>query len=267
MTNLQTWEQKGYVVLRGFFSQSRVDSINESLDSVWRNRSKNTSKVTLDAFLESPAVKRILFSNAEDEARYHPYKLNDLYLESESLRSLILDESLRKILHSLFGGEPLVCNSLNLGFSPEQCDHIDSMFIPPRIRNKLLVSWIALDEVDITNGPVRYYPESHKLPPYRFSHGRQNVIDCEMDHFRKTIQDQLRDKSLAAQKFTAQPGDVLIWHGQLVHGGTPIIDFEKPRRSVVTHYFRKRDYQHHFWRIKRAASGGYYYKRRHQKIQ
>ena len=36
--------------------------------------------------------------------------------------------------------------------------------------------------------------------------------------------------------FTCRRGDAFIWHGGLVHGGTPIDDAAKTRRSFVVHY-------------------------------
>jgi ectoine hydroxylase-related dioxygenase (phytanoyl-CoA dioxygenase family) len=36
--------------------------------------------------------------------------------------------------------------------------------------------------------------------------------------------------------FTCRRGDAFIWHAGLVHGGTPIEDAGRTRRSFVVHY-------------------------------
>ncbi len=257
------WGTNGYLILRGFFSRTQVDSINHFLDRVWDRTVLANSNLTIDAYLESSRYQRVLLSGISNEARTHPYKINDLYLESEEIRSLVLDKDLRMILSELLDGEPLVCNTLNLGYGAQQCDHTDTLYTPPRKKNKLVVSWIALDDVDESNGPVRYFPGSHEIPPYYFSNGKMNAIDSEMHHFHVYLKGELQKLGVAPKQFFAEPGDVLIWHGQLVHGGTPILDPDKNRRSIITHYFRKKDYQHHFWRIKKSINGGYYYNRNH----
>ena len=37
-------------------------------------------------------------------------------------------------------------------------------------------------------------------------------------------------------------GDVLIWHAQLLHGGSPIKAADQTRTSLVTHYWTEHDY-------------------------
>jgi hypothetical protein len=39
--------------------------------------------------------------------------------------------------------------------------------------------------------------------------------------------------------FLARKGQVLLWHGCLVHGGSPVADASKTRRSFVVHYARE----------------------------
>ncbi|NKB33296.1 MAG: hypothetical protein GKR91_09370 [Pseudomonadales bacterium] len=265
--DIDSWKTNGYLIFREVFSRSQVDTINAFMNRVWDHSALTNSAVTLDAFLDSSRYQRMLFSEASDETRFHPYKLNDLYLESEEIRSFVLAKDLRKVFSQLLNGEALVCNSLNLGFGAQQCDHIDTLYTLPRVKNKLVVSWIALDEVDESNGPVKYFPGSHKIPPYYFSNGKMDAIDSEMHHFQTYIEDELQKLGIIPKRFFAQPGDVLIWHGQLVHGGSRILNTNKQRRSIVTHYFRKKDYKYHFWRIKESENGGYYYNRKHPKVE
>jgi ectoine hydroxylase-related dioxygenase (phytanoyl-CoA dioxygenase family) len=39
------------------------------------------------------------------------------------------------------------------------------------------------------------------------------------------------------KSFTAEPGDVLLWHHNLMHGGSAIEREGATRRSLVAHYF------------------------------
>jgi hypothetical protein len=48
---------------------------------------------------------------------------------------------------------------------------------------------------------------------------------------------KLAESGLAPQTFLGKAGDVLIWHEELAHGGTPILDMSLTRKSLVTHYW------------------------------
>jgi phytanoyl-CoA hydroxylase len=53
------------------------------------------------------------------------------------------------------------------------------------------------------------------------------------------MEKQIKDHGIDPVVFNAEPGDVLIWHANLVHGGSPHLNKEKTRRSMVMHYFGK----------------------------
>jgi phytanoyl-CoA hydroxylase len=88
---------------------------------------------------------------------------------------------------------------------------------------------------------VAYYAGSHKIPPYRFSDGRLNEKADEMPQCRAYLEREIAERGLKVQEFRGQAGDVLLWHAQLLHGGTAIRDMSKTRRSLVVHYWRAGD--------------------------
>jgi len=265
-TLIRRWEEDGFVVLRGLFSPARVASINAFIDRLWSERRELSIPVTIDVRIESGDQRRILLRDADDRDRRRPYKINDLYLDYSILRDMVLDERLCQVLASLFDGTPLVCNSLNFEYGSQQADHIDTLYMPSRKPGGMIASWIALDEVSASNGPLRYWPGSHLIPPYRFSHGRTNAIAEEMSDFNAYIEREVERRSLGPVTLDAEPGDVMVWHSKLLHGGCPIDNDQQTRRSLVTHYFRRQDYRHHFWRLRRHHARGYFYRRGHQPV-
>ena len=62
----------------------------------------------------------------------------------------------------------------NLEFGSQQEFHFDTFRMPAPIENKMVAAWIALEDVHPDSGPLRYYPGSHKIPPFRFSDRRLN---------------------------------------------------------------------------------------------
>ncbi|MEZ4753053.1 MAG: phytanoyl-CoA dioxygenase family protein [Bdellovibrionota bacterium] len=235
------WEDNGYLAIPNFYSLEEVKKINDIIENMWAKPQDQNPKLTADIFLETPESKRIYFREIPAEAKKTPYKINDLYLISEFAREMIVGERLGPIIGDLLDGDALACNSLNFERGSQQHDHVDSFYMTPPVQNKLVASWIALENVHPDSGPLRYFPGSHKIPAYTFSNGTHTAIPAEMDLCEKFIQSEVTKRGLKAEVFCANAGDLFIWHGQLLHGGTEIKDKTKTRKSLVTHYFRAKD--------------------------
>ena len=235
------WEENGYLALSGFYSEKEVKAIDSIVENMWANASKQHPKLTADIFLETPNSKRIYFKDIPAEAKNMPYKLNDLYLISKLVRDMIVGERLGPIIGDLLDGDALACNSLNFERGSQQHDHVDSFYMTPPVQNKLAASWIALEDVHPDSGPLRYFAGSHKIPPYIFSNGTPTAVPGEHEQAEAYIDQQVKEMGLKDEVFCAKAGDVFIWHGQLLHGGTAIKDKKRTRKSLVTHYFRAKD--------------------------
>lgn len=264
--DLESWDRDGVLILRGFFSIDRLAAIDQSIESLWRDRAGLRTPISIDTHINSTDSSRVLLSKALDSAKQQPYKINDLYLEYPSIRELVLDPSLCQVLSALIDGAPMVFNSLNFEYGSQQADHRDTLFMPPRVPNKMVVSWIALETADRHNGALRYYPGSHNIPPYYFSHGKQNAIDSEIPLFREYMKAEMEKRDIKEVVFDAEPGDVLIWHSELLHGGSDVKEPLISRKSVVAHYYRRQEYYHRFWQVKKMHDNGYYFKRSHPTV-
>lgn len=261
---IETWNKNGYIILRGFFDESRISRINHLVDKLWSTRHTNRVPLTIDTGLGTSAARRIRFASASDSVRDASYKLNDLYLDYGEVRQVVLDKELAKLVGQLLSGKALVFNTLNFEYGSGQDDHVDTFYMPPKHPNCMLATWTALEKISPDSGPLHYYPGSHLIPPYLFSHGKTNVIGAELPAFYRYMEKELEERGIKPVIFIAEPGDVFIWHAQLFHGGATITDPQQTRRSLVTHYYRTADYKHLFWRLKKFNEYGYYYKRPHQ---
>ena len=235
---LDQWNNSGYVVLPGFFPEARVDAIDQLIERAWRQRHRPDNPIVLDVLDGPQRDRRMYFRDAPDDAKDYPYKLNDLYLIEQELRDLVLDPGLAAILRDLIGGDPAVCNSLNFERGSQQQYHFDTYYMPGPCTDGLVVTSICLEDVHPDAGPLTYYPGSHQIPPYRFSHGGIHAVPAEMDAATEYAHEQLRARSLSAEEFYGHKGDVFIWHEQLYHGGRPIRNAALTRKSLVTHYWR-----------------------------
>lgn len=262
---LQFWEKNGYLVLKKFFSHEALQSYNDELEEIIHKRGEKAANITIDVLEGALAGKRMLLRDAPDEAIKSAHKINDLFLESESCRNLNLNEKLSSILSTLLNNDPLVINSLSFRKGSQQPFHFDTYYMPPPVKDMMVVSSICLENQSIDTGPISYYPGSHLIPPYEFSHGGIHAINDEMPKATTYIQEKIADLNLQPETFIGEAGDVFIWHSQLYHGGTPIKDHNQTRKTLVTHYWRKMDVD--ITRIVTIKGSGSYLRRKHQDVQ
>jgi hypothetical protein len=229
------WDEEGWLHLRSFFARDQIDSINATVDELW---SRRPGSVTVD---DLDTGRRCRMSELERADRSHRVKLNDLYLRSETLRDVLLSPRLVDLLADLLGDPPVLCNSLNLERSSEQDNHVDAIYMMPRTPGKLVAIWIALEQIDMTAGPLRLYPKSHLIPPYVFRHGGRYAVPEEMEQWSGWIHDAARQRGLQPLSVPASAGDLIIWHGDLLHGADSVVDPTLTRKSVVGHYFSRSD--------------------------
>lgn len=97
---------------------------------------------------------------------------------------------------------------------------------------------ICLEDHHPDAGPLRYYPGSHR-PAYVFSDGGRREVPAEMELAQKHVLDEIDKRGLEPTEFHGRAGDVFVWHEQLYHGGSPIDDAQRTRRTLVTHYWRR----------------------------
>jgi len=238
----QEWDDQGYLLLKGFYSSQEINQVNGLIEQLWNNRKKLDARYVIDIFVETEDERRVYFADAPKEARNKPYKLNDLYLSQDTVRQMIVGERLAPVLKELLQGSPMVCNTLNFEFGSQQDYHFDTFYMPSPTPNKMVASWIALEDATPNNGPLAYYPGSHKIPPFHFSNGSTIIVEEEIDAFNAYIQAEIQQRELKPELLMAEKGDVLIWHSQLFHGGSKILDKSKSRKSLVTHYFTNEDF-------------------------
>jgi phytanoyl-CoA hydroxylase len=210
------WDQ-GYAVIRNYFNTDQVDRINRESGELLKKKKLRLNK-----------QHKIMFA-------IHA---------SQMFSDLGNDPKLKELLSVLLGGEAQLFQSINFLHGSEQATHSDSIHMTTYPLGGLLGVWIALEDISMENGPLHYFPASHKLPYYlnhdydnegtRFLLGKKSYSEYE-----QLIENKTRENGLEKKIFLAGKGDLLIWHANLFHGGEPHTDKSRTRKSMVLHYFRK----------------------------
>ena len=208
---------EGYLVLSGFFSQGKTDALNAEVDhllAAGRADFNYTGRKIFNLHASSPLADR------------------EFFRAPEILRLL-----------SFLLGKPLIpFQSLGFTLGSEQRIHSDSIHMSTAPPGYLIATWIALEDCTLENGPLVYYPGSHRLPyvntdDYDSGNTALTIGGNSNRHYEDKIESLIQEKGLTRQPFLARRGDVLVWHANLLHGGSPITRPGATRRSMVCHYF------------------------------
>jgi ectoine hydroxylase-related dioxygenase (phytanoyl-CoA dioxygenase family) len=75
----------------------------------------------------------------------------------------------------------------------------------------------------------------------------------------KSVDNYIRETGSEPKKFYAKKGDVLVWHGKLMHRGSIPNDPTKLRPAMIAHYSNIRNRRDFSSEITRHGRGGYYW--------
>ena len=171
-------------------------------------------------------------------------RLNDLHSTFESAARIALSEPVTSFLAELFGESPSLLQTLTFFKSSEQPLHQDFSYVQSHARlSELAAAWIPLEDVQSGSGPLVYYPGSHLPEQSDFFDWGDGSVTANYDtisQYHSAYSDYLvrviSKRALEPVTYLPNRGDLLIWHGALIHGGSPISDPSLTRRSFVCHY-------------------------------
>ena len=260
---LKHFNEQGYVAFPGLLSEQDVDALVAEHDRAW------DEKWPVQALVEGIGVAGLGDLPAKSELGTRHYRLNDIQDASETVRKSILQAEVTDFLALVFNDKPVAMQSLFFEYGSEQGTHQDFPYVQSRILSHLVGCWIACEDVHADNGPLFYYPGSHRLA--KFDWGKGSLTFDGKDHaqveaFGRYLEESCAAAGLERQTFHAQKGDVFLWHAALVHGGSPANDPDATRKSLVVHFSSRSAYP----RDRRYAdeepklfrhNGGYIYQR------
>lgn len=195
-----------------------------------------------------PAVIRALREQLAEElvawerGEAGPPRLQDGWQHHPQIRELALCAPLLDLLRHLYGREPFAFQTLNFAVGSEQPCHSDAVHFHSYPHGFMCGIWLALEDVEAESGPLEYFPGSHRLPYLSAaSLGLDPGAVASEPHpqrfFEPVWQEAVGSAGLERQTFLPRRGQVLIWHANLLHGGSAVSNRISRRWSQVTHYF------------------------------
>ena len=106
----------------------------------------------------------------------------------------------------------------------QQAVHSDTIHFKSLPSGFMAGIWIALEDIDSLNGSLIYYPKSHLLKEITMQD-----VGVEADYkfykqYEQYIEKLVIKEELKAHYAHINKGDAIIWHANLLHGGSKHVD-------------------------------------------
>lgn len=172
----------------------------------------------------------------------------DGWIQSVPIRQIAAFPPIRDLLRVLYGREPVPFQTLNFVHGTEQATHSDSIHFSCLPSRFMCGVWVALEDILLRQGPLHYYPGSHKLPELDYSDLEISEVDRgpaawinpdAADRYRAYEQKIgiVAATNAKRSELSVKKGGVLIWSSNLLHGGSLIGEKGSSRKSQVTHFY------------------------------
>lgn len=168
------------------------------------------------------------------------------YMHVAELRDVSLYPPLSRLLGHLIGEEMGLHLNLTGWVSTDRNWHQDDYLNPPYVNSWYAAVWIALDDIHPDCGPFEFVPGSHRWPLLKSHRVRLFLEESEREArnwpslAERFVNDvaarEIERRGVPSRKFIAKKGDLLIWHGRLMHRGSYANVPGMERRALIGHY-------------------------------
>jgi hypothetical protein len=181
------------------------------------------------------------FWKAEGHRQGISLRAQDAWRGNLAVRQIACNPAVLDLLSLLYGARALPFQTLNFPVGTQQHPHTDSVHFSSTPERFMCGVWVALEDVGEDQGPLVYYPGSHRWPIFGNEH-IQRCVSAMSERPTQALYEPLwralvEAHGAAPAHFHARKGQALIWAANLLHGGSPQIDPGRTRWSQVTHYF------------------------------
>lgn len=188
---------------------------------------------------EVPDFEARLRRIIRDLARHydHENRIQDAWLYHPDVRALATAPGVLELLGMLYRREPMPFQTLNFPVGTEQGLHSDATHFQTVPEGYVCSVWMPLEEVDSANGPLYFYPASHRLkPPTMQDLGLAATAEGYW-RYEEALGAWACAQGLARREAHVRPGQAVVYAGGLLHGGSRILDRSRTRHSQVTDFF------------------------------
>ena len=210
------YRRDGYLVLERVFAGEECRRFARHVDDLSAGRKH------LDGFGQQENYGRRTFN----QHLYDPFALQ-----------FLIDDRLHRPLADCFEDEPEAIQTMHFFAGSEHPLHQDQYYLPD-----CMSAWIAMVDVDQDNGPLVVQPGSHKGRLVTRSDARHELqpgetyLEQQHGRYFPLVREVFRDNGREQAQVLVNQGDVVLFHGRLIHGGAPVRRPGTPRHALACHY-------------------------------
>jgi len=228
------WVTNGYIIVERLFEET-------TLDAVWcaYEQANQNGKIRLP-----PEV-----AGADDP---YPGRFLNPHKKVPEFCRVLKHPGLLHWIGVLMEREPKPLQTIASHKGSQQGVHSDSIHMTTYPLGYLSAAWIACEDIHPDSGPLVFYPGSHRLPFVFSKDVGISEADFQRDGYRSYQEKYepyilriIQEHGLEPRYFQARKGDVLIWHANLLHGGSARRDLRWSRKAIVCHFFVKGAFVYH----------------------
>lgn len=168
---------------------------------------------------------------------YGPGRIQDAWHISQNVLAIAQSDEIAKSLDLLYGQQARPFQTLNFYKGTEQPVHADSIHFNSEPFGAMCGVWTALEDIGENQGPLIYYPGSHRLPEMNYPDFDLVAEQDSYPAYLQKLQEIIVTEGYAPEYGILKKGQSLIWSANILHGGSLQKNKNLTRHSQVTHYF------------------------------
>lgn len=168
------------------------------------------------------------------------------YLHVKELRDISLYRPLMAVMKSLIGEDMGLHLNLTGWVSTERDLHQDSYLNPDFVGTRYIAAWMALDDIHADSGPFQFVQGSHKWPVirrdkiFKYLTKEEQINEAwpslTQGWVAEACMKEILRRNTEVSTYLPRRGDVLLWHSNLVHRGSPATKPGMQRKALISHY-------------------------------
>ena len=184
-------------------------------------------------------------------ADYYQYtdskRIFEFWKQSESSAKMCMNKKIMDTLQLLYNRKPFPFSTINFFKGSNQPLHSDVIHFHTVPALWMAGVWVALEDVDETNGSLKMIPGSHKWGIWEYDELNiphpDSVEDGEKVNYREYehfLVELIKEKKAKPHIVNIKRGQAVIWSANMLHGGCNVegvTDFNKTRLTQAQHYF------------------------------
>lgn len=248
---LAEWVTNGCLVVKGAIPERDIDEVNAFVENLLTTsdpvRGVEFLGFTLDPKKGGSTVshKEMVALSPEQRqahARLSPWRIHELWARCDAAKRIYRNDRVNDVVSLIFGRAAYPRSTINFYLGSQQDLHQDMAVFHVFPGNYLVGAWVALEDITPDSGPLRYAPGTHRsshFPPFdNFPQTQLRTCSSDLhDEYHRFTNDLAQAHGV--KPFLGKKGDVFLWHGMLIHGGSSVENPQATRRSMVIHYLTK----------------------------